>query len=328
MTENFTKLLYEKSYKIVDSSKMPIVIPSYNRPNFDFLTLIKDTVDEDITYPIFVVVRKSQEEMYLESTKDCKNVTIIAADDDTIKGSGLVREYISKEFLKRGYENLFMLDDDVSMVSCLSKKTNSMGNITSVPDSSLSMYKVFAILQFAHEELCNKFDKYVFTGIAPKFWCYHPWLSDSTDSLKILHKSLTQVFAINTVRFREFNIEYHDNETHGHEDSDVLFQILESGCLTGCVEGITYFAGKMDSDRGFESIEARFVEYWKRTLAAHPDLVEKGMISYNKKDIAHAHPIVRWKKGRKLYSPEYYTDNKFDLFNILTNTNRWRDCNV
>lgn len=324
MTENYTKYLYDICYNIVDESKMPIVVPSYNRFSPDFINLLKSNYNNDINYPVFVIVRESQKANYIESIGDYPNINIIAVEDNLIRNTGLVRRYISKEFYNRGYDNIFMVDDDVTLVSCLHKIVNSKGNISSVTDNSLNVFKVFAILQFAHEEICRIFDKYIITGITPKYFCYRAEFSDSKNSLQILHKSLIQLVAVNLKRLQEFGLEYNNSETHGHEDTELLFQILEKGCLTGCVEGITYLPGKLDSKMGFNTAEERFVTYWDRCIANHPDVISNKLISYKSKDTAHAHPMVHWRTGRKIYNPDYYANNKFDLFDILTNCDRYK----
>ena len=325
MTENFARVLYDECYKLVENAKMPVVVPSYNRPYCNFADLLIRSNSSKNKCPVFFVVRESQEDEYRESLKSLDNVEVISVSDNTIRNIGLTRRFIQMEFSRRGYENIFMIDDDIAELSYLHKKVNSKGNITSVMDYNADIYKVFAILQFAHEELCKKFKGYMYTGLTPKLFMYHESCSDSANSLEIIPRILTAVVGISLSKLRDNCIEYHNNETHGHEDIDLMFQILKTGNLTGSISGITFHVGQPASTMGFNTSEERFRVFWERCLENHPEVIENKLISYRKKDTEHAHPITRWSVGRKVYCPEFYKDNKFDLFEILSETDRYRE---
>ena len=61
----WTEELYEKAYNIVKDRKYPIIIPSYNRPQPIVLDKFFNDFTEEYNWPIYFIVRKSQEEEYI-----------------------------------------------------------------------------------------------------------------------------------------------------------------------------------------------------------------------------------------------------------------------
>ena len=82
-TISFAKTINEQ---INPSDRYPIFVPSYNRYNDNaiFISIMRDYS----TWPVFVIVRKSQYDDYVKAY-NCSHITIIPIDDNKITDAGM-----------------------------------------------------------------------------------------------------------------------------------------------------------------------------------------------------------------------------------------------
>lgn len=92
-------------------SDLPLLIPSYNRPNAPLPQLAKRVLDTD--YPWHVFVRKSQAREYRDRVP---RQNIVTMPDAKVPDLGSTRNWMMRWALREGYDQVFDWDDDVFRV--------------------------------------------------------------------------------------------------------------------------------------------------------------------------------------------------------------------
>lgn len=90
-------------------SNLPLLIPSYNRPNAPLPQLARRVMNVD-DYPWFVFVRKSQYRDYREFVHQAN---LVAVPDAKLDGVGRTRNYLLEWARREGYDQIFDWDDDI-----------------------------------------------------------------------------------------------------------------------------------------------------------------------------------------------------------------------
>ena len=204
--------------------KIPIVVPSYNRyENNYFLEMVK--AGRLHNWPIFVVVRESQKDLY-EANYNLPNVSFLAFKDDEINNIGKTRMTIVKYFTKHDYDSVFVFDDDCDLYFKALAIRNDEVTLSrySVDKSMNDLTNIFAMWQLTHEYLINKY-----LGC----WVTHPNFTDFIFMSKYgenhsyaVGASAAGAVCLNLKLLKKYNLNYVSSENTGHEDIDLLIRAL------------------------------------------------------------------------------------------------------
>lgn len=209
-------------------TKIPIVVPSYNR--YDKNHLLNMVRKQNSTWPIFVVVRKSQVKLYKQNYNDLSNVTFVSFEDEKINNIGKTRQQIVKYFTKK-FDNIFMCDDDCSLVvRAKAVRKNEDGTETiryKVNFKNNNLDHIFAMWQLTHEYLLS---------VHPNCWVTHPCFYDFIFDVKYGEEKSYSVGALAAgmtciclKKLKEHKLNYVSSEETGHEDIDLLIRALKLG---------------------------------------------------------------------------------------------------
>lgn len=95
--------------KPLNDSRIPLLIPSYNRPNSPTARMAKRLMGTD--YPWWVVVRRSQASEYRAAGVPWDN--LISVQDSLIPNVGSARNFVLNWAYNEGYAHVFDWDDDI-----------------------------------------------------------------------------------------------------------------------------------------------------------------------------------------------------------------------
>lgn len=308
--------LYENAYDIVKDRLFPVVIPTYNRPNCGFLKWVTNVVQPGNEYPIYLVVRKSQKELYeaSEYVKYHDYIHVKAFPDEMIDDIGKVRQQIVNAFSKQ-YDNVFMFDDDIVNFCHSVPYFRSNGEPKAQGVKCVNFGKVMAMWQLAHEYACAKYDIAFSTGMLQGF----SWLPDFIkveNSIRILSGLPTLAVCVHLKKLVSSGLNYRTLIGNGHDDIDLLIRCLQNGLLTAEFRWMTYGSPGIGTDiLHFNSVEERFT---KQQAEMKQNFGDVEFVKWT-----HVRGLdnvgINWKKVREMYKEKGIIDltdkNYFDFWN-------------
>ena len=276
--------LYEEAYDIVKDRLYPVVIPTYNRPNCNFLKWVNEIMQPGYEYPIYLVVRQSQKDLY-ESSEYVKYkdyVHVKTFPDELINDIGKVREQIVNAFSKK-YECVFMFDDDITNFCHSVPYVRSNGEPKAQGVKSNNFGKTMAMWQVAMEYAVKKYDVVFSTGMMQGF-SWVPDFINVNSSIRILSGLPTLAVCVNLRKLKESNLNYRTIIGNGHDDIDLLIRCLQKGLLTAEFRWMTYSSPGIGTDiLHFNTVTERFTK-------------QRDEMYNNFKDV----PFVKWVHVRGL----------------------------
>lgn len=214
----------------------PIVVPSYKRGSMaKTLQMLEKGYDSRLEYFLFIY----------EDDKD--NYTdIINSGHFTVvycKGfRGIVpkRNFINEEMLARGYENIFVLDDDIPALFFLERghqvKHPERYRSVKVPATPYEYFSKFqSIIENADQHLTQ-------TGCVNEM---EAAFNDFSKKPEVIYcRFPIQMVHINVKDLKDNDIKYRTD--HGWDDFDLTMQILSKGLQTGHIPSMTYISDVME----------------------------------------------------------------------------------
>ena len=280
----WTEELYERAYECVEDRKWPVIIPSYNRPCFETQKLFKFTECEN--WPVYVVIRESQRELY---NVKYPYVTYIIVPDNVISNIGNTRAFIVRFATKKGFDHIFMLDDDMKSFKYSVAATTKKGDPKAkVVDTSFSRF--MAMWQVSSESLQD----FILTGLIPEQFA---WTSDCVDADKCtdITTLVNGAVCVNIGKLKAFGLNYQDNKIVGHEDIEMAIQCFEHGLPCVKFKFLTYRVNPSDL-WGYSSVQERMQSQYDLMYENHKG---KPYISF-RKDMAGC-PCVTLKYKTKKF---------------------------
>lgn len=292
-TDFWTNRLYNTAYEIVKDRQFPIVIPSYNRPENLFLKWV-DSSFTDETWPIYIVVRKSQVESYEASKyvfgKDY--IKIVGIEDSYIDDIGKVRKAIVEHFSDSN-KCVFMFDDDITKFSYTAPYTRDSGAKISMSVDVKSPARVFAMWQLAMEKAIEIRDDLIVSCAMIAGFNWVDTFCDEEESLRYMSGPQTLAVCINLDAFKKFNINYRTLKGNGHDDIDLLIRALLKGATTAEFRWISYNSPGIGTDiLDFDSVDARFTQQYNEMYAHFSDI---NFVKW--KHAKHDNVGINWKKA-------------------------------
>lgn len=318
VTSYWTNKFYDIAPNFI-KTKIPVVVPSYNRyENNYFLNVVRK---QNSTWPIFVVVRKSQVKLYRQNYKDLSNVTFVSFDDEKINNIGKTRQQIVKYFTKK-FDNVIMCDDDCVLVlrtKAIRKNNDGIESTRySINFNKDKLDNLFAMWQLTHEYLIEKY---------PNCWITHPSFYDfAFDAAYGEEKSYSIgalaacVFCANLKLLREHKLNYVSSEETGHEDIDLLIRALKLGLFPISIKYFntknTHYAGsEVEKSLNFDNEEERLAYQGQKLYELYKDYP---YVTLNK----HNTILIKWNRYVKDNHIEPKTGSiRKELYNKLKKGN-------
>ena len=255
----WTNKLYEAAYDIVKDRKYPIIIPSYNRPECEFLKWANPIMEPGYEWPIYIVVRESQKQLYeaSEQIKYKDYIHVKAFPDELINDLGKTRAQIVKAFSKQ-FDTFFMWDDDISNFCHTVPFLRLNDEYKNRCIGCINFGKSIAMWQLAHEYAQAKYDILYSTGMLQAF-SWVPEFGHVDRSLRILSGTPTCGMCLNAKKLNELGINFRTNKGNGHEDFDMLFRALQLGAITAEFRWFTFSNPGMSAEfTNSNTIQERF----------------------------------------------------------------------
>jgi len=224
--------------------KIPICIPSYNRPNGKWIKKLADEFDNDNNYPIHIFVNNEQKMLYENSEyiKDKNWITIHAFPNNEISDIGLKRAKIVDIMFDLGYETIFMHDDDMTrLVPSIPHFRNEKPISRSW--ETLNCVESYNMWQLAAEYAWYKFDRamYCLPMVAGFTWVPEFSLEESSYTIRGL---ASICMCINIKRLKEANLNFRSNKNNHHEDFDLQIRVIEKGYYPIEIHWMTFFTSQ------------------------------------------------------------------------------------
>lgn len=307
----WTEELYNNAYDIVKDRKFPIIIMSYNRPNPIIMNKMFSDMTDEYNYPIFIYVRKSQEEEYRKYLTN-KYATIVSVPDEEINSAGKTREGTLMWLYNNGYKNAFTIDDDVPKIGYSRAGKSRNGNAISIDGSELISSKVLAMWQLSMEYAQEKYG--VIYSIPKTHGC--SWVPDSCNADRSMLYSCTVsgiAMCWNVKEIVERGIKFEDNSISGFDDADFVIKLLADSNNKVCNFPFIWFDMPKDmasvENFDFDTIEERFTTSTELVRKNHGD---KEYVRY--KVDKHGLPgvAINWSRYRKMFGISEY---RFNIWN-------------
>lgn len=273
MEQFWTEELYEKAYDIVKNRRFPIVIPSCNRPNPIILnTFLKEDYNGDY-WPVYFIVRNSQEEEYRKSITR-PNTYIVGFEDNLIDDYGKAKQMCLDFAYSQKFDYIFSLDDDLEDLGFNILTKSGVGNPRAgSPDYKINNNKFLALWQLASEICFNKYNVlYVSTNLKSTSW---PIINvDQESSIKLISgKSPMQ--ALNIKELHDKPYKFRSDKEVGFSDLDFIINLYANGDYTAMLPWLYYDMPadgvSLDNYPYYNSLKERLITSMDKLFALHPD---------------------------------------------------------
>ena len=239
-------LVNEANLKYKDSLPTPIVIISYKRGgNASSIKLLKDT-----NLKVFLFVYDDDYENYKEAVESSNNIEVILCPSKEFRGAAKKRDFVQKNMYEKGYEDYFVLDDDIFALYYTVVGTTKTGK-SKAQKVELSPEVFFKTWYYVIHDILKETQNYEVTlgGIVSES------ASWSQDLYKLPVSNNTgricQIVYINAKNFHDYNIKY--VETKSWDDFDVMLQVLNLGLNLSQIRWLTYMGDTMTPNNSVAS---------------------------------------------------------------------------
>lgn len=304
----WTQEFYNKAYEVVKDRKFPIIIPSYNRPNIpSVMKGFLSHMDEYYNYPIYVFVRMSQYEDYVNQVGRMNYVTIVGIDDENMIGAGAARRMSLQWMYDHGYNSAFSFDDDLVKITYTAPALTEKGDPKSKYVKDVNISKVLAMWQLSMEKAIK--DKNVMiSGVMPLAFSWKEEYCFSDHSMLWYRGLPSQAVCLNVKGLIESGLQYKENKVCGHEDLDLVIRIIDSGNSVCVFPFLAHSASPMSVENwDFKDMNERFAHQQKIMKRNHED---KDWIKFSdKRGIPQV--SINWIRVRKKFGIKDYI---FDIW--------------
>lgn len=220
----------------------PVVIISYKRGGeAQSIKLLKNS-----GVKVFLFVYDDDYENYRSAVESSNNIEVVLCPSALFRGAAKKRDFVQETMYNKGFEDYFVLDDDISMLYHTEEGKTKLGKYKAqkIETDPLSFFKTW------HYTIHNLIDYEVtLGGIIPEF------ISWSQDLYKIPVSNKTgrvcQIVYINAKKFHDYNIKY--TEVKAWDDFDVMLQVLNLGLNLSIIPWLTYSGDTMTPKKSVAS---------------------------------------------------------------------------
>ena len=253
---------YEQAIKHI-STKIPIVIPSYNRyENNYFLDYVRENMSAEEPWPIYVVVRKSQKKLYEANYGDIPEITFVAFKDEEIDNIGKTRNRFIKYFTSK-FDSIFVLDDDLKLeFKTMSSRVEDGKRYYrfTVDKKKNNVAKIMAMWQLSHEFIMQQYDGCWSTYLYMRAFAFDPKYGDR-QSYNAGGKAICAV-CLDLKKLKKYKLNYLSSTETGHEDIDIIIRAMQYKLYPVAIKCISFTApmnnnSVVNTNLGFNDIRER-----------------------------------------------------------------------
>lgn len=304
----WTTKFYNNAYDIVKNRKYPIIIPSYNRPGIpSVMKGFLSHMDEQYNYPIYIFVRMSQYDDYINQVGKMNYVTIVGIDDEHMIGAGAARKMSLKWMYDHGYDSAFSFDDDLLGITYTVSGLTGNGDPKSKCIKNPNVSKVLAMWQLSMEKAVKE-KNVLISGVMPMGFSWKSEYCQSDHSMLWYRGLPSQAVCLNIKGLVEAGLNYKENKECGHEDLDLVIRIIESGNSICVFPFMAHSAPPMSVENwNFGSMVERFTHQQEIMKKNHG---EKEWVKFaDKRGIPQV--SINWLRVRRKFG---ITDYIFDIW--------------
>lgn len=318
MEKWWTEQLYDKAYEIVKDRKYPVMIPSYNRPNPEIVSRLFSNMTPESNYPVFVVVRESQKEEYMNSIGGYYGITILPFPDEEICNLGFTRTRIMKWCHENGYKGAFMFDDDILDLHYLTHKVTVNNREIAGPGDEQDISRVLAMWQMAQEYGAEKHN--LMGSAVQVVGLSWPHGNIEEDKSLIIYRSpFHQCVCINIEGLVENDLFYRDSMISEHEDIDMAVRITQKGFPLGFIPFITYKSSPPFA--GFNGHTGTLIERLEHQCGVvRNNFPDVDWLDFRLQKDGTPGVYLNWRKIRKMLGVKDYRIDIWNNGNLIKNS--------
>lgn len=318
--DNWTEDIINKAKETYKSLPAPVVIISYKRGgNASSIQLLKNT-----NIQTYLFVYDDDYINYKEEVENSTNIKVILCPSALFRGAAKKRDYVQTNMLSMGFEDYFILDDDITKLYYTRPGLTKAGKYKAekVELDPESFFKTWYYVIHNISEY-----KPALSGIISEAssWCQ--------DLYKLPYYTKTgricQIAYINSNLFNEYNISY--NNIKAWDDFDVQLQVYKNGLNTLNIGWLTYSGDTMTPKKSVASggdytWTKKSMNLYKKWGDYVGFKVDKGQLNSTfkwakiKKDLASSNTLV------PSYNPDwmdyFFKDEEVDYLGF---TELWKD---
>lgn len=277
-SQKHARIVEGKRFKITHPEIWPICVPSYNRPN----PRIVDCADPSL--PLVFFVRKEQLDDYKHLRKSFRVVPI-----NNVHDLGETRAKIMLWAKKKGYDNIFMLDDDITSLDYLYPGKTKGGNLC-MRSHRLNSGKVASWLNPTAFKIWMLWLDHLDPDVAISAPSYRPdsWhMKHAGAKMRYNSGAMSQCIHLNVSKLYKAGVKYVSNSEAGVEDYALQFKAMGAGLKTVVLTDLIYDCPPINSDsggcegaNGYSDAVERYKFYHKQFIKnvcgkGHPGIVSK-----------------------------------------------------
>ena len=240
---NWTIDIINKAKNIYSPDKIaPVVIISYKRGGMaSSIQLMKNT--KILTY---LFVYDDDYNNYAEEINTSSNLKVVLCPSKEFRGAAKKRDFVQKNMFEAGYEDYFILDDDISKLYYTRPGMTKSGKYKA-EKVEITPEEFFATWYYIIHNIADYTP--ALSGIISESssWC------QNLESLPYYTKSgrICQIAYINAKLFNNYNIKY--KNIAAWDDFDVQLQVYKAGLDTLNIGWLTYSGDTMTPKKSIAS---------------------------------------------------------------------------
>ena len=233
--------------------RMPLCVPSYNRPNAPIFTSnLYKSLGKDNLF-IFIRDTKEQYDLYKGLESNC---TLVPLPKD-VKEIGLTRESILQWGISNKYENLVMVDDRAKNLVTLVPGLTKNNKLCLKPVSWSTPLITLKIWEYIHKLYNTTISYAVFQPVS--------WYPNRINS-KFILGGFTEAICINLNDCKKYDLHYKNVWEYGVEDTRFLWLCLKQG-----------LSALQFTDLAYKEIPPEYMNQTTGSGATSKDFIQKSM---------------------------------------------------
>lgn len=254
-----SEFLYEYAKEhIRDQDVPPILVPSYNRPDAQFLQRL--LVEPEL--PIILCIRREQEELYSRWKGKCSFLLLDNVHDIAETRAEIVR--LVSPYLKQA----FMFDDDINELDYLIPSLTRNG-VESMRTSKLNTGYTARYIDILKMWLCLIEQADPTLTLSSLLYRPDSWHLKNKDApTRYNNGACIQCVHLNLENMSKLSIQYKPHAVVGNEDYALQFDIMSAGLLTTVFTDLMYgcpavnsHAGGCENANGYSDANERYKWY-------------------------------------------------------------------
>lgn len=220
----------------------PVVIISYKRGgNASSIKLLKNS-----GIKVYLFVYDDDYENYKDAVESSDNIEAVLCPSSQFRGAAKKRDYVQETMYNKGFEDYFILDDDISALFYTEIGQTKAGKYKA-QKVQIDPKTFFSTWYYVIHDLADY--EITLGGIIAEFasWGQNLYKLPVTDRTG----RICQIMYINALKFEEHRIRYIEEKSW--DDFDVMLQVLDKGLGLSQIRWLTYAGDTMNPNNSVAS---------------------------------------------------------------------------